>query len=89
MTDEPKRPDSPRDTAGWSERERVAHDVRTQVTVIKVRAQLLRRRLRKGTLGAPDLDAALHHIELATVRLERAIHYWERNQPDPTDAVTP
>lgn len=86
MPDEPKRAGRAGD-APWTERERAAHDVRTQITVIKVRTQLLRRRLRRGSLDAPDLDAALKQIELATARLERIVGHWERGTADPADSV--
>ena len=86
MPDAPKRPGRAGDAA-WTERERVAHDVRTQITVIKVRTQLLRRRLRRGTLDATGLDESLKQIEQAATRLERIVGHWDRGVTDPADSV--
>ena len=78
MIDDAKRPPSVAPAgATWTETERLRHDVRTHMTVIKARTQLLRRQLRKGNLTTTDLDAALAHVEAAVTRLHQAVRRWE------------
>ncbi len=62
------------------ETERFHRDLREQVTIIRVRAQLLRRQLDRGTLQITDLDRALAQIDRATERLHAQIRRLERNE---------
>ena len=56
-------PDAPFD------RDQLSRDFRNQITVISGRTQLLRRRIRRGTLDVTDLDRSLAEIEAAAARL--------------------
>ena len=60
--DAPLRPPRPIDT-------RLDRDIRQEITVVKARAQLLRRLLRRGALRATDLDHGLAEIERSVDRL--------------------
>jgi hypothetical protein len=51
------------------DRDQLSRDVRNQITVISGRAQLLRRRIRRGTLDVTYLDRSLAQIETAAARL--------------------
>jgi hypothetical protein len=61
------------------ENERIHRELREQITIVKVRAQLLRRQLDRGTLQITDLDRALVQIDRATERLNARIRELERN----------
>jgi hypothetical protein len=74
MVDDSKRSRSPSSRREWNENARCAHDMRTHLTVIKVRAQLIRRRLRSGKAEIADLDRSLDQIDAAIARLEQEIH---------------
>ena len=62
--------DLKRNTAGAQfDRDQLSRDVRNQITVISGRAQLVRRRIRRGTLDVTYLDRSLAQIETAVARL--------------------
>lgn len=85
MRDRMKQPELPGDPSGRAGETR-AHEARTQLTVIGAYAQLARRRLRRGTLEADDLDRALARIEHAAARLTRLVGAWEEADQESPDA---
>jgi signal transduction histidine kinase len=54
--------DTPTPSAAWNVGQAWLHDLRTPLTVAKLRVTLLRRRMRRGVNGA-DLEAELDLLE--------------------------
>lgn len=63
--------------------DRLSRDIRQDITVVKARAQLLRRLLRRGTLHATELDHGLAEIERAIDRLHARIRPPGDDPPSP------
>ena len=63
--------------------DRLGREIRQDLTVVKVRAQLLRRLLRRGVLHATDLDYGLAEIERAVARLHTRLRRFEDDHPPP------
>lgn len=81
MRDRMQQPESPGHSSGQPSEMR-AHAARTQLTVIGAYAQLMRRRLRRGSLETAELDRALERIDLAVARLTRIVREWEEQGQD-------
>lgn len=54
--------------------DQIAHEMRDQIAVISGRAQLLRRRIRHGTLDLTDLERSLAQIEAVAARLTKLLN---------------
>jgi hypothetical protein len=57
---------------------RTVHEARTVATIVRGRAQLLRRRWQRGRLEAHDLETGVRAIEVAAQRLEALARRLER-----------
>lgn len=82
MNDDATRSPSRSSDHTLTEDERRAHEVRTHLTVIVLRAQVLRRRLTAREMEAPELLASLDAIDLAAMHLRQEVERWEEADSD-------